>query len=126
MKTRRIGTIRCSVGEGPVWDVLDQALYFVDVTAQLLWRYEPQGGNFTKWKMPSMIGSLALREEGGAIVALQDGFHRFDFAEFQAEGVLPEMQRSLQIIDDDGDMIDFDVHGVLSGVQTVHYSGRGL
>jgi sugar lactone lactonase YvrE len=79
MKLRRIGTIHCDVGEGPLWDVLDQALYFVDVTAQLLWRYEPQGGNFTKWKMPSMIGSLALREEGGAIVALQDGFYRFDF-----------------------------------------------
>ncbi len=79
MKMRRIGTIRCTVGEGPLWDVLDQALYFVDVTEQLLWRYEPQGGNFTKWKMPSMIGSLALREEGGAIVALQDGFYRFDF-----------------------------------------------
>ena len=61
MKLRRIGTIHCEVGEGPLWDVLDQALYFVDVTAQLLWRYEPQGGNFTKWKMPSMIGSLALR-----------------------------------------------------------------
>ncbi len=79
MKLRRIGTLHCNVGEGPLWDVLDQALYFVDLTAALLWRYEPAGGNFTKWKMPSMIGSLALREGGGAIVALQDGFHRFDF-----------------------------------------------
>jgi sugar lactone lactonase YvrE len=58
---------------------MDQSLYFVDVTQALLWRYDPARETFAKWKMQSMIGSLALRENGGAVVALQDGFHRFSF-----------------------------------------------
>src|SRR5690242_20076016 len=79
MKLKRIGTVHCDVGEGPLWDVMDQSLYFVDVTAAVLWRYDPARETFAKWKMQSMIGSLALRENGGAVVALQDGFHRFSF-----------------------------------------------
>jgi L-arabinonolactonase len=79
MKLKRIGTVHCDLGEGPLWDVMDQSLYFVDLTAALLWRYDPARETFMKWKMQSMIGSLALRESGGAIVALQDGFHRFSF-----------------------------------------------
>jgi L-arabinonolactonase len=79
MKLRRVGTVHCVVGAGPVWDVLDQLLYFVDLTSGLLWRYDPARETFAKWKMQSPIGSLALREGGGAVVALQDGFHRFSF-----------------------------------------------
>ena len=70
MKLRRIGTVHCDVGEGPLWDVIDQSLYFVDLTAGLLWRYDPTHETFSKWKMQSMIGSLVLREGGGAVVAL--------------------------------------------------------
>ncbi len=79
MKVRRIGTVHCALGAGPVWDVVDQSLYFVDLTGALLWRYEPGRETFAKWKMQSPIGSLALREGGGAVVALQDGFYRFSF-----------------------------------------------
>jgi sugar lactone lactonase YvrE len=79
MKLKRIGSVHCEVGEGPLWDVMDQSLYFVDATAAVLWRYDPGRETFAKWKMQSMIGALALRESGGAVVALQDGFHRFSF-----------------------------------------------
>jgi sugar lactone lactonase YvrE len=79
MKLKRIGTVHCDVGEGPLWDAMDQSLYFVDVTAAVLWRYDPARETFARWKMQSMIGSLALRENGGAVLALQDGFHRFSF-----------------------------------------------
>lgn len=79
MKVRRVGTVHCDVGEGPLWDAMDQCLYFVDVTAALLWRYDPARETFARWKMQSQIGSLALREEGGAMVALEDGFYRFSF-----------------------------------------------
>jgi sugar lactone lactonase YvrE len=79
MKLKRIGTVHCDVGEGPLWDVMDQSLYFVDATAAVLWRYDPARETFARWKMQSLIGALALRESGGAVVALQDGFHRFSF-----------------------------------------------
>lgn len=80
VEIRRIGAVRCTVGEGPVWDVAGQALYFVDLLARRLWRYDPGVGDFAHWEMPGMIGSMALREGGGALVALEDGFHTVDFA----------------------------------------------
>ena len=77
---RRIGTVRCTVGEGPVWDTAEQALYFVDLLGKTLWRYTPNDPGFTRWEMPGMIGSMALRRSGGALVALEDGFHAVDLA----------------------------------------------
>ena len=80
MKVRRVGAVRCTVGEGPLWDVAEQALYFVDLVEAKLWRHDPATASFAQWQLPSMTGSIALRASGGAIVALQDGFYAFDFA----------------------------------------------
>src|SRR5277367_3078685 len=79
MRIDRIGTLRCGVGEGPLWDVREQMLYFVDTSEHLIWRYDPASGDLRRWTVPSKIGSLALRDGGGAILALANGFHRFDF-----------------------------------------------
>jgi sugar lactone lactonase YvrE len=59
MKLKRVGAVHCEVGAGPLWDVMDPSLYFVDVTQALLWRYDRGRETFAKWKMQSMIGSLA-------------------------------------------------------------------
>lgn len=80
MNIDRVGNIRCKLGEGPVWDVQEQALYFVDTLAGEIWRYAPASGQFKSWKTPGLLGSMALREQGGAIVALGHGFHFFDFS----------------------------------------------
>lgn len=79
MKISRVNTHRCMVGEGPVWDVQDQALYFVDIVGKLVCRYTPATGETRKWEVPGVIGSMALREQGGAIVALKDGIYTLDF-----------------------------------------------
>jgi sugar lactone lactonase YvrE len=76
----RVGQVRCTVGEGPVWDVAEQALYFVDLLGRRLWRYDAGAGDISGWDMPGMIGSLALRERSGVLVALEDGFHTVDLA----------------------------------------------
>jgi sugar lactone lactonase YvrE len=43
-------------------------------------RLDPVSGASRTWAMPSRIGSFGLRESGGAVVALVDGFHLLDFA----------------------------------------------
>ncbi|MCP3720626.1 SMP-30/gluconolactonase/LRE family protein [Paraburkholderia sp. CNPSo 3281] len=78
MQIERIGTIRCTVGEGPIWDHATQALYFVDLVERKLWRYQSEDEAVMHWEVPSMIGSFALRRAGNAIVALQDGIHALD------------------------------------------------
>ncbi|MEO5707025.1 MAG: SMP-30/gluconolactonase/LRE family protein [Alteraurantiacibacter sp.] len=69
---------RRSVGEGPVWDVAEQALYYIDILETKVLRWHPESGATREWAVPDMIGSMALREGGGAIVALVDGIHALD------------------------------------------------
>lgn len=71
---------KCMVGEGPVWDVAEQALYYIDILEKQVFRWDPASGDLRQWAVPDMIGSMALRQQGGAIVALVSGVHSLDFA----------------------------------------------
>src|SRR4029450_31404 len=68
------------LGECPVWSAEEQALYWVDIIGATLHRLDPATGQGWTWKMPESIGSFGLRAGGGAVVALRNGFHLFDFA----------------------------------------------
>jgi sugar lactone lactonase YvrE len=67
-------------GEGPLWDARSNSLYFVDILAPALFRFDPASGGLERWEMPSNIGSFGLCPDGRAVVALRDGVHLFDFA----------------------------------------------
>ena len=79
MRISRLDLPRRSVGEGPVWDVAEQALYYIDILEQKVLRWHPASDERREWQVPAMIGSMALREGGEAIVALVDGIHALDF-----------------------------------------------
>lgn len=79
IKIQRIGKLKNKLGEGPLWDPQESLLYWVDSLAGLVHRHSPLQNTFQKWPVHQMIGSLALRDSGGAIVCLMDGFHSLDF-----------------------------------------------
>jgi sugar lactone lactonase YvrE len=64
---------RASLGECPVWSVAEQALYWVDINAPTLNRFDPATGRNVAFPMPAAIGCFALRRGGGFVVALRDG-----------------------------------------------------
>jgi sugar lactone lactonase YvrE len=73
------------LGEGPVWDVEENRLYWVDGTGRRvgkpsIWRLDPKTGKTENWALKRDVGAMALREKGGAVLALADGFYFFDFA----------------------------------------------
>ena len=68
-----------NLGEGPLWDVSEQQLYWVDSLDRVIHRCDAGGKNHRCWPLPAHIGSMALRKDGGAILALSNGFHFFDF-----------------------------------------------
>src|SRR3954452_25131991 len=70
---------RAELGECPVWSIEEQALYWVDIRAPALHRLQPDTGATRTWPTPSRIGSFGLREAGGAVVSLEDGFSLLDF-----------------------------------------------
>ncbi len=64
---------KASLGESPVWSVAEQVLYWVDINAPSLNRFDPATGQNIAMAMPASIGCFALRARGGFIVALRDG-----------------------------------------------------
>ncbi len=65
--------IGASLGECPVWSAAEQVLYWVDINAPSLNRFDPASGQNTAMSMPESIGSFALRAGGGFVVALRGG-----------------------------------------------------
>jgi sugar lactone lactonase YvrE len=65
--------VRASLGECPVWSTAEQALFWVDINAPSLNRFDPATGINRAMPMPSSIGCFALRQQGGFVVALRDG-----------------------------------------------------
>jgi sugar lactone lactonase YvrE len=70
--------IKASLGECPVWSVEQQALHWVDINAPSLNRFDPLTGRNAAWAMPTSIGCFALRQSGGFIAALRNGFWLVD------------------------------------------------
>jgi sugar lactone lactonase YvrE len=56
-----------------VWSTAEQVLYWVDINAPTLNRFDPATGINTAMPMPESIGSFALRRDGGFVVALRSG-----------------------------------------------------
>lgn len=82
---------RAQLAESPVWAAQEQALYWVDILAPSLNRFDPASGENRSWPMPESIGSFGLCDNGDAIVALRHGFYRFSFASGTLAAVaLPE------------------------------------
>jgi len=65
--------VKAILGESPVWSAAEQALYWVDIIAPSLNRFDPASGRNVAMPMPESIGCFALRERGGYIVALRSG-----------------------------------------------------
>ena len=71
--------VKTTIGEGPVWDVQEQRLYWIDVVGCRVFRCTADGREVRAWDMPEPIGSMALRRGGGAVLSLATGFHFLDF-----------------------------------------------
>jgi L-arabinonolactonase len=76
---------RNRLGEGPVWSAAEQALFWVDIVASAIHRFKPASGEHRTWPVPEHVGSIALRERGGLVLALKSGFATFDPATGQVE-----------------------------------------
>ena len=79
IETRLIVDANNHLGEGPLWDVREQRLYWIDSTAAEINSCLADGSDIRRYFVPRHIGSMALREQGGAVVALANGLHFYDF-----------------------------------------------
>jgi sugar lactone lactonase YvrE len=69
---------RAGTGEGPLWSVAEQALYWVDIRGQRLHRYDPATGVDVSWPAPGPVACLGLCRDGTLIAAVGAHLLRFD------------------------------------------------
>ena len=66
------------LGEGALWDPAARVLWWLDIKGRRIHRFDPGSGATASWPAPHDIGSLALRQAGGLVVAMHHGFYVFD------------------------------------------------
>jgi sugar lactone lactonase YvrE len=76
---------RAQVGEGPTWDERTGTLVWVDIMGNAVHVYDPATGRDRAVDVGQPVGAAALRERGGLVLALRDGFGLLDadLANFQ-------------------------------------------
>ncbi|QDC11193.1 SMP-30/gluconolactonase/LRE family protein [Oceanicola sp. D3] len=67
---------RAQLGEGPVWDVSDQALWWADISGGKI-HCTREDGSDEVFDFGEPVGCIARREAGGLIVAAKSGFYQF-------------------------------------------------
>jgi len=69
---------KAGLGEGTCWDSNAQCLWWLDIFGQVIHQYEPGASRTKTFSAPVRPGCLGIREKGGLIVAMGNGFHFFD------------------------------------------------
>jgi sugar lactone lactonase YvrE len=69
---------RAELGEGPCWDAATCTLYWVDLSAGKLHRYDTSSCTDQIYDIGQPLGAVAVRKGGGLVLALRHGFHLFD------------------------------------------------
>jgi len=79
MRIEIVVDVKTTLGEGPVWDVEQQRLYWIDSFDGRVLRCTDDGRELRAWDVGQKIGSMALRKNGdAALVALQTGLYNLD------------------------------------------------
>ena len=66
------------LGECPRWDEREGILYWVDIDAGQLHRFNPRSGDDEFMQFDEEVGCFALKKTGGFILAMRSGFHDLD------------------------------------------------
>lgn len=70
-----IADTKCTLGEGPVWDEKNQALFWVDILENKIYRYDSLSASVDWWETPEHVGFIILKKDGDLIAGLKSGLH---------------------------------------------------
>ena len=68
------------LAEGPVWSVREKRLYWVDILAPSINRFDPATGANEEVVLPRLVSAVVGRSDGGLMALTQAGLEGFDFA----------------------------------------------
>ena len=70
--------IQSTLGEGPLWDPEKNAFWWIDIVEKKLHLFDPASQDNRTWQLDQMPGTVVTRQLGGLVLALENGFARFD------------------------------------------------
>ncbi|WP_108659465.1 SMP-30/gluconolactonase/LRE family protein [Acuticoccus kandeliae] len=80
IKVECVDDTRSLLGESAVWDVEDGLLYWVDINAGILHRFDPAAGKgLTPHEIGEKVGGIAVRKAGGIVISTESGIYTYDF-----------------------------------------------
>jgi len=77
-KAEKLWPAQAEVGEGPLWDVGEQVLWWVDILSHRVHRFDPVRNDAQSFDVGQQVGTLVCRGQGGLMLAMEDGFASFD------------------------------------------------
>ena len=90
---------KCALGEGPVWNEETQTIFWLDITQNLIHRYNINQQKHSSFNVGEMVGCIAFREKGGLIAGLQNGIAFIDIENKKVE-------RYQKVIEECNDFMD--------------------
>ena len=69
---------RCQLGEGPVWDVKENRLHFVDIFGKKVYTFNPSTNSFTSFSTELSPGAVIPTNKSSLLLALNDGVYLCD------------------------------------------------
>ena len=98
----RVGDHVDALGECALWSAEERALYWVDIRAPAIRRWDFSSEATTSWTVPGLVGSIALMQRERLLVALPDRLATFDVRRGMFEDVLPLAARHADMRCNDG------------------------
>ena len=78
VKVDRILAAKATIGEGPLWSVEQQRLYWADIPEKKLNIFDPSDGSNQTFTLPQVVTSISTRRQGGLVLSLRDSFAFFE------------------------------------------------
>jgi L-arabinonolactonase len=125
MQIETVVNCKTVLGEGPLWDVAEQKLYWIDSYGQQIFRAAANGSGVEHWTVPQKIGSMALREAGGAVIALATGIYTFDFLSGESR-LLADLDRGQPHIRLNDGKVDRDGRFLFGSMDTTEQEPAGI
>ena len=74
MEPKIIANSKCIIGEGPIWNHLDQMLYWCDIQEATIYKFNPITNNYQKiFQRDGYIGGFTIQKNGNFLLFMEHG-----------------------------------------------------
>ncbi len=73
MQPEIVADYRCQVGEGPMWHPMEKRVYWVDIPAGRMFRYDPVTGKHEQCYQGRQVGGFTVQADGSLLLFMDRG-----------------------------------------------------